>query len=325
MTGTDNVSADETIGTFTTSVTGVGVPVGAAAPATFTAATVNGTPIGTQSPFPVLLTDGCNVVLRPSPIDAATHASFKVFAPPVHITSLNPTTAQTGKNVEIDGEGFNGTSTVRFGAVPATQVTHDSATMLHATVPSAAITGPVIVENTAAPRGRFTSACTFTVLPKITSFTPHSGITGSVVTINGSGLTPGTQVIFASAAAGKILSRSANQLRVRVSDGAVRGPVRLETAAGSATTSTDFVPTLSLTSFAPASGPAGTSVSIVGIGFNSSSTVKFHGVPATSVMHVSSTMLIAVVPFAQTGPITVTNTTAPAGTVKSFKSFLRTS
>jgi hypothetical protein len=226
--------------------------------------------------------------------------------------------------VEIDGAGFNGTSTVTFGTAPATQVTHDSATMLHATVPSAAITGPVTVKNTAAPRGSLTSACTFPVLPKITSFTPHSGITGSVLTINGSGLKPGPQVIFPGAAAGKILSTSANQLRVRVSDGAMRGPVRLETAAGSATTSNDFVPTLSLTSFAPASGPTGTSVTITGIGFNSSSTVKFHGVPATSVTHVSSTTLIAVAPFAQTGPITVTNTTAPAGTVQSFKSFLRT-
>lgn len=79
-----------------------------------------------------------------------------------------------------------------------------------------------------------------------------------------------------------------------------------------------FHPTLSITSFTPGSASHGGTVTIVGVGFTSSSTVKFHGVAATAVTHVSSTKLKAVVPgTARSGPITVTNTSAPIGTVQS--------
>jgi IPT/TIG domain-containing protein len=66
-------------------------------------------------------------------------------------------------------------------------------------------------------------------------------------------------------------------------------------------------------------------VTITGIGFNSSSIVKFNGTAASSVIHVSSTQLKATVPStATTGPITVTNTTAPTGTVSSGANYTKT-
>jgi uncharacterized protein (TIGR03437 family) len=64
-------------------------------------------------------------------------------------------------------------------------------------------------------------------------------------------------------------------------------------------------------------------VTINGVGFNSGSTVKFNGVAASGVMHVSSTQLQATVPSgATTGAITVKNATAPAGTVRSANKFV---
>jgi hypothetical protein len=93
-------------------------------------------------------------------------------------------------------------------------------------------------------------------------------------------------------------------------------------AQGSQASSTQFTPTLSITGFSPGSGPAGTVVTINGIGFNSKSTVKFNGVAASPVTFVSSSELQATVPStATTGPITVTNTTSPVGSVKSASSF----
>jgi len=66
-------------------------------------------------------------------------------------------------------------------------------------------------------------------------------------------------------------------------------------------------------------------VTIIGVGFNSSSTVRFNGFTASSVVHVSSTQLKAIVPStATTGPITVTNTTAPTGTVRSAVNYTKT-
>ena len=55
---------------------------------------------------------------------------------------------------------------------------------------------------------------------------------------------------------------------------------------------------------------------------NSSSTVKFNGTPASSVTLASPTTLKARVPSAATtGPITVTNTATPAGTVRSATNY----
>lgn len=66
-------------------------------------------------------------------------------------------------------------------------------------------------------------------------------------------------------------------------------------------------------------------MTINGVGFNSSSAVKFNGVAASSVVHVSSTQLKATVPStATTGPITVTNTTAPTGTVRTAVNYTKT-
>ena len=61
-------------------------------------------------------------------------------------------------------------------------------------------------------------------------------------------------------------------------------------------------------------------MTIRGIGFTSSSKVKPDGTTAPSVTPVSATQLRATVPAA-TGPITVTNTATPEGTVRSKASY----
>jgi hypothetical protein len=62
-------------------------------------------------------------------------------------------------------------------------------------------------------------------------------------------------------------------------------------------------------------------VTIKGVGFNASSTVSFGGVAAT-IKSVSAKKIKLKVPAgAAAGPITVTNTSAPIGTVSSASSF----
>jgi IPT/TIG domain len=321
-TGADSAPDAELIATGgSTSLNGTPLPTATAA-TKYTNSTVNGSAIGTQSPSKVVLVNGCAVVLQPGAIDAATKMIFSVVAPKVDITNLAPSSATTGTSIEIDGFGFNSTSTVKFGAVAATTVSHDSATVLHATVPNTAVTGPVTVKNTAAPVGSITSACTFSVAPKIDSFTPASGITGSTVTINGSGLRPGPVVKFGTKRA-TVTSQTPTQLKVTVPSGdTTPSTISVTTPAGSASTASSFTPTLGITNFNPTSGPTGTTVTINGVGFNSTSAVKFNGVAATTVTHTSSTVLKAKVPTTATsGPITVTNTAAPVGTVSSATSY----
>ncbi len=157
-------------------------------------------------------------------------------------------------------------------------------------------------------------------VPKLESFTPSSGITGSAVTINGAGLSGVTAVSFGTLAAQfKVLS--ASQIEAIVPAGARAGKLSVTTPAGSAQTKTKFTPTLSVTAFSPQSGAPGTLVTLKGVGFQSNSSVSFGGVSATVVSASRKKLRVTVPAGAATGPITVTNVSAPVGTVHSAGSF----
>ncbi len=155
---------------------------------------------------------------------------------------------------------------------------------------------------------------------ELTGFTPSSGITGSAVTIEGAALGAVSKVEFGSLTA-QFTVLSATRLEAIVPDGASKGKISLSTAADTVTSKAKFTATLSVTAFSPQHAGAGTEVTIKGIGFNTSSTLSFDGVPA-SVKFVSAKKLKATVPTgAGTGAIAVTNTAAPLGTVFSANSF----
>jgi hypothetical protein len=257
---------------------------------------------------------------------AGTGSSSTNFTPTLSITSFSPSHGPAGTVVTINGVGFNSGSAVKFNGTSATGVTHVSSTELKATAPAGGTTGPITVTNGTAPTGTVKSRAYYAyAAPTVSSFSPGSGITGTQVTINGSNYVPGATVKFGALASPSVTFVSTGQLKAVVPNGAVVGKISVSTPAGAGSSSTNFTPTLSIIGFSPSSGPAGTSVTINGIGFNSGSTVKFNGTGATSVTHTSSTVLKATVPSAATtGPITVTNTTGATGTVRSASNYTKT-
>ncbi|HTW42624.1 MAG TPA: IPT/TIG domain-containing protein [Solirubrobacteraceae bacterium] len=156
--------------------------------------------------------------------------------------------------------------------------------------------------------------------PKVTRVTPSSGITGSAVTIEGTGLGAVDTVQFGALAA-RFTLLSLTQIEAIVPNGYVKGKISLSTPTASVTSKAKFKATLSVGSFSPTQGRAATRVTIKGVGFNASSSVSFDGTPAR-VVSVSAKKLQATVPAgAGTGAISVTNTAAPTGTVSSAGSF----
>jgi hypothetical protein len=80
-----------------------------------------------------------------------------------------------------------------------------------------------------------------------------------------------------------------------------------------------FAPAATLTSFTPASGPVGTSVTLTGTNLSGATAVAFNGTAAASFTVVSATQITATVPAgATTGTIAVTT---PGGTATSAASF----
>jgi hypothetical protein len=158
-------------------------------------------------------------------------------------------------------------------------------------------------------------------VPAISGFTPSSGITGSSFTIEGDAL-DGVDEVKLGKLSANFTVLSPTRIEAVVPDGAKLGKLAVAGAGGAASTKQKFTPTLSVTGFGPKHGAPGKAVTIKGVGFTHGSQVFFGGVAATAVQYVSASKLSAVVPEgAGSGPISVTNAAAPAGTVSSASSF----
>jgi IPT/TIG domain len=171
------------------------------------------------------------------------------------------------------------------------------------------------------PAASAATAAVTSNVPAITGFTPSSGITGSSLIIEGAALAGVSEVKLGKLAASFVVI-SPSELEVIVPDSAKAGKIAIAAPGGSAVTKAKFTPSFSLLSFAPKHGAAGKLVKLKGVGFTPSSTVSFGGTAASSVTFVSSKKLEATVPAgAATAQITVTNSSAPAGTVESAAAF----
>jgi IPT/TIG domain len=163
----------------------------------------------------------------------ATSAGSLAVLPKV--TGFTPSAAAVGATVTITGNAFGGATSVLFNgvaAVPATVL----ATKVTVPVPADASTGKLTVVTGA---GSGQSLGTFKVLPKLTSFSPGSGVVGTSVTITGTGFTDVTAVKFNGHAA-SYTRDSSTQITAMVPLGATTGKISVTTAGGTATSATSF-------------------------------------------------------------------------------------
>ncbi|MDO7884562.1 IPT/TIG domain-containing protein [Hymenobacter cheonanensis] len=232
------------------------------------------------------------------------------------ISSFSPDNGAAGTSVTITGLNFNGTTAVAFNGVAA-PFTVNSNTQLTVSVPAGATTGPITVTNALAT-GR--SASSFVVQPlTISSFSPTSGTRGTSVTITGLNFTGATAVAFNGASA--VFSvNSGTQITATVPAGATTGSISVTTPSGTGTSTSSFtVLPLTIDSFTPTTGAAGTSVTITGLNFSGATAVRFNGASAVFSVN-SNTQITATVPAgATTGPISVTT---PSGTGTSTTNFV---
>jgi hypothetical protein len=164
----------------------------------------------------------------------ATSAATLTVLP--RVTGFTPSAAAVGATVTITGNAFGGATDVLFNGVataPATVLT----TKITVPVPADASTGKLTVVTGA---GSGQSAATFKVLPKLTSFSPGSGVVGTSVTITGTGFTDVTTVKFNGFAASTWTRDSSTQITAMVPLGATTGKITVVTAGGTTTSATSF-------------------------------------------------------------------------------------
>lgn len=237
------------------------------------------------------------------------------------ITNISPSFGAPGTTVTIRGTGLGTTKQVKFGNSP-TPASFDppAANQVVAIVPPDAVTGSISI--TFSNNTTLSSAATFTVAPRVDTFSPALGTAGTTITVFGANFISGqTTVRFGSVTAAAPSVTAANQLTVSVPAGATTAPMTVYTFAGTNTTISNFVVsgTAVITSFTPAIGPTGSVVVIEGGDFSSATAVKFNGVNATFSATAASQIHATVPTTASTGPISVTT---PNGTVTTSSNFV---
>ena len=244
-----------------------------------------------------------------------------------NVTGVSPSSGARGTTVAITGTNFNTppTTGVTIGGAAATFVIV-SDTSITATVPCLAATGTanVVVNNGAASLDNgvlddFTVSAA--VAPTITSFTPAGGPVGTVVTITGTNFCGATQVLFNATPATVYTVVSGTSITATVPAGATSGLIHVTTpVAPPADSATSFgvgaAPTI--TSFTPASGSTGTSVTITGTNLTGVTAVKFNGTTATFTPSTATSVVAKVPAGATTGKITVTTPVATATSATDF-------
>lgn len=153
-------------------------------------------------------------------------------------------------------------------------------------------------------------------LPIITSFSPATGSTGTLVTITGRGFDEVSSVSFGGSAAVSFTIISSSQITAVVGSGAT-GNIQLTNVHGNYSVPgfTYFNPPTGaapvISSFSPQSGPVGTVVTLSGANFNpaSGNNVVYFGATQATVISASANALTCKVPVgASFQPVTLLNT-----------------
>lgn len=241
-----------------------------------------------------------------------TKDSFTVVLPvrDIIIKEVTPNSGIVGTAVTVRGSGFSQVDQINFNGTSAPlKIVSDN--QIDTQVPNGATTGPLTISG-----GKQSDSASFTVidntpkLPKITGFTPTTGIVGTPVTISGSNLLNAKSVLFNGTSA-SINGTSDTSIQTSVPPGATSGAITVITDRGMAVSTGSFEVTkpqesLKITGFSPNSAPAGAAVSIMGSGFSRAIGVFFNGTSVLDFSIVDDKTINTTVPKgAQTGPIMV--------------------
>ncbi len=143
--------------------------------------------------------------------------------------------------------------------------------------------------------------------PGITTFSPVAALSGATVTITGTNFTGTTAVSFGGVPATSFTVVSSTSITAVVGNGA-SGNVVVTTPSGTGTAAGfTFLAVPGITSFTPATAKTGDTITLTGTYMNTTTSVKFGGVSATSMVIVSATVLKAVVGNGASGSINVSN------------------
>ena len=246
------------------------------------------------------------------------------------IAHFSPASGPPGTVVTVHGSGFAGAHRAWIGAARDAAVNVISDTQLRVTIPVGATSGAIGIFNP--PFAAFT-ATWFTVRgsssfpqPSIDNFTPSAGPAGTVVTLNGSGLTGSSLAWIGAAKNAAVRVISDSQVQLTIPPGATSGAIGIFNAQHAAFTARAFTVTGAtrhgqpgIMNFSPHAGPVGTVVTVNGSGFTGSNVAWIGAAKNAAVKVISDTQVQVTIPSGATsGAIGIFNPAHAAFTASAF-------
>jgi uncharacterized repeat protein (TIGR01451 family) len=158
------------------------------------------------------------------------------FLLPAQLSEFEPAHGPAGTEITIRGMNLLGVIEVLIAESSASFAVV-SATEIRAVVPEGAVSGAISV---ATPAGFAISRSNFLLPPGNVTFSPGSGLPGTVVSITGENLLGATGVDFAGVPA-EFSPISLTAMTATVPEGAVSGPITVTTPAGAASSASNFL------------------------------------------------------------------------------------
>ena len=240
------------------------------------------------------------------------------------LTAISPKTgtAAGGTVVTITGWNFTGATKVAFGAKAAT-FTVTSAEKIVATAPSGTGTVPVVVTTPQGSSSATAASFAYVAPPIITSVSPVAGKSagGTTVTIKGSNFTGVTGVKFGTKSATGVQVSSATTLTAVAPSGTGVVHVTATSPKGTSATSDADLYGYSggpiVLSVSPTSVPAagGTTVTVTGSGFTSTSKATVGGKAATLTFVSSTSVKVSTPAGTGSAHVVVTNGTTSSPSI----------
>ena len=236
--------------------------------------------------------------------DTAIYPGFSFILPPV-ISSFTHQGAH-GAEIYITGMNFSGATLVTFGGIPVNYVI-ESNTTIKANMGEFGASGIVSVTTPAGVASM--DGFHFQGRAKVESFYPVTGTTGASIFITGLNVAHVIGVRFGNTPASSYTVTSPTTITAVVGNGGGSGAVTLITDNGEAgldgfTYVSASIPVIN--SFAPATGGAGSNITITGINLSGATAVTIGGVAVTSFTVNSATSITVVLGNGLSGNVVVT-------------------
>lgn len=244
------------------------------------------------------------------------------------ITSVSPDNDNVagGSEISINGSGFTGATSVKFGGIEALSFNIISDELIKAYAPVHAVgSAPIVITKATGSTDPFVFTY-YVPTPYVFNMFPRTDTTagGREISITGTGLYAVDKVIFGTTEVSTFVSKSDDTIIVAApphTEGEVQVTVHNATATSATNNNTKFTytapitPTPVITSLGTNSGPTegGTIVVINGTDFTGATAVKFGTQNAASFIVDSNTKITAISQTASAGSVNVTVVT-PGGT-----------